>query len=75
MSTAPAGRVQTRGFNFRQSGYFVRAVSQLLNLGILLAAFHIAGFDTQQFYVLPTQCIYVFCVGLRTDSNYLPIQH
>jgi uncharacterized FAD-dependent dehydrogenase len=22
----------------------------------------------QQFYVLPTQCIYVFCVDLRTNS-------
>ena len=34
-----------------------------------------ARFDIQQFYVLPTQCIYVFCVDLRTNSNYFPIQH
>ena len=27
------------------------------------------------FYVLPTQCIYVFCVDLRTNSNYFTIQH
>jgi len=26
-------------------------------------------------YVLPTQCIYVFCVDLRTNSDYFPIQH
>ena len=32
-------------------------------------------FNTQQFYVLPTQCIYVFCVDLRTNSDYSPIQH
>ena len=32
-------------------------------------------FNIQQFYVLPTQCIYVFCVDLRRNSNYLPIQH
>jgi hypothetical protein len=32
-------------------------------------------FNIQQFYVLPTQCIYVFCVDLRTTSYYLPIQH
>jgi len=32
-------------------------------------------FNIQQFYVLPTQCIYVFCVDLRTNSDYLPIQH
>jgi hypothetical protein len=24
-------------------------------------------FNIQQFYVLPTQCIYVFCVDLRTN--------
>jgi len=27
-------------------------------------------FNIQQFYVLPTQCIYVFCVDLRTKSDY-----
>jgi len=32
-------------------------------------------FNIQQFYVLPTLCIYVFCVDLRTKSDYLPIQH
>ena len=25
-------------------------------------------FNVYQFYVLPTQCIYVFCVDLRTNS-------
>jgi hypothetical protein len=29
----------------------------------------------QNFYFLPTQCIYVFCVDLRTNSDYFPIQH
>ena len=28
-----------------------------------------------KFYVLPTHCIYVFCVDLRTNSDYFPIQH
>jgi len=32
-----------------------------------------ALFNIQQFYVLPTQCIYVFCVDLRTNSDYFPI--
>ena len=27
------------------------------------------------FYVLPTQCIYVFCVDLRTNSDYFTVQH
>ena len=26
--------------------------------------------NIQQFYVLPTQCIYVFSVDLRTNSHY-----
>jgi len=34
-----------------------------------------ARFSIQQSYVLPTQCIYVFCVDLRTNSDYFPIQH
>ena len=32
-------------------------------------------FNIQQLYVLPTQCIYLFCVDLRTNSDYFPIQH
>jgi hypothetical protein len=32
-------------------------------------------FNIQQFYVLPTQRIYVFCVDLRTSSGYLTVQH
>ena len=30
-------------------------------------------FNIQQFYVLPTRCIYVFCVDLRTNNDYFPI--
>jgi len=32
-------------------------------------------FNIQQIYVLPTPCIYVFCLDLRTNSDYFPIQH
>jgi len=32
-------------------------------------------FNIQQFYVLPTQCIYVFCADMRTNSDYFLIQH
>ena len=31
-------------------------------------------FNIQQFYVLLTLCIYVFCVDLRTNITYFPIQ-
>jgi len=27
------------------------------------------------FYFLPTHCIYVFCVDLRTNSDYFTVQH
>ena len=32
-------------------------------------------FNIHKFCVLPTQYIYVFCVDLRTNSDYFPIQH
>jgi len=32
-------------------------------------------FNIQQLYVLPGKCICVFCVDLRTNSDYFPIQH
>ena len=32
-------------------------------------------FNIEQFYVLPTQCIYVFCVDLKTNSDYFTVQH
>jgi len=31
--------------------------------------------NVQKFHVLSTQCIYVFCMDLRTNSDYFPIQH
>jgi hypothetical protein len=34
-----------------------------------------ARFNIQQYYVLPTQFIYVFCVDLKTNSDYFTIQH
>ena len=27
------------------------------------------------FYILPTHCVYVFCVDLRTNSDYFTVQH
>ena len=32
-------------------------------------------FNIKKFYVLPTQCIFVMCMDLRTNSDYFPIQH
>jgi len=32
-------------------------------------------YNIQQFHVLPTHCIYVFCTDLRTNIDYFPLQH
>ena len=45
------------------------------NFQSAVVTFCINKFNTQQFYVLPTQCICVFCLDLRTNSDYFPIQH
>jgi len=29
--------------------------------------------NTGKFYLLPTQCMYVLCMDLRTNSDYFPI--
>jgi hypothetical protein len=36
---------------------------------------HTTRFNIHKSYVLPTQCIYVFCMDLRTNSDYSPVQH
>jgi hypothetical protein len=48
-------------YPLKPSGYYIRI--------------HTTDFNTNQFSVLPTECIYVFCVDLRTNSDYFPIQH
>jgi len=32
-------------------------------------------FNIQEFHVLPTLCIYMFCTDLGTNSDCIPIQH
>ena len=32
------------------------------------------GFNIHKFHFLPTQCIYVFCTDLGTNSEYFPIK-
>ena len=36
---------------------------------------YVPPFNIHKFYVLLTQIVYVFCVDLRTNSDYFPIQH
>jgi hypothetical protein len=50
-------------------------VEKLLQVYNTVVTIRTESVNIQQFYVLPTHCIYVFCVDLRTNSDYLPIQH
>ena len=42
---------------------------------LLTLSKHKTNFNIKKFYVLPTQCICMFCVDLRTNSDYFFIQH
>jgi hypothetical protein len=53
----------------------VHTVRRTLTLYSPAVTVRTARFNIQQFCVLPIQCIYVFCVDLRTNSGYFPIQH
>jgi len=65
---------------YRQFNHLSAEINPICHLLALLGAHHIlhvSGLrvNIQQLYVLPTHCIYVFCVDLRTSSHYFPIQH
>jgi len=32
-------------------------------------------FNIYKLHVLPTECIYAFCMDIKTNSDYFPIQH
>ena len=58
--------------------YSPRTMTTLCVLNLLKPSgyyIYTTRFDIHKFHVLPTQCIYVFCVDLRTNSDYFPIQH
>ena len=46
---------------------------QLINISCGHYKYH--QFNINKFCVLPTQCLYVFCVDLRTNSDYFTVQH
>jgi len=41
----------------------------------LVVTLYITRFNTTKFYVLPTQCIYLLCMDLGTNSDFFPTQH
>ena len=48
---------------------------QILNTLSLVVIICTTRFNIQQFYVLPTECICVSFMDLRTNSDYFPTQH
>jgi hypothetical protein len=50
-------------------------ILQLLHVSCLNGHYMYHQLNIQQFYVLPTQCIYVVCVGVRTNINLCPLHH
>jgi len=58
--------------------YFAVRTEYLYIIQILLKSsghYMYHQFNIHKFYVLSTQCIYVFCVDLRTNSDYFSTQH
>jgi hypothetical protein len=47
------------------------------NINLLKPTGHVMHqqFNIQQLYALPTHCIYVFCIYLRTNSDLCHLQH
>jgi hypothetical protein len=46
-----------------------------LNVADLTVTLYTTRFQIHKFYALPTKCVDVFCMDLRTNSDYSPIQH
>jgi hypothetical protein len=53
----------------------IYAINPLGPLYFTLVTLCTARFNIKKFYILVTQYIYVFCVALRRNCNYFPIQH
>jgi hypothetical protein len=67
--------VKTQGISDIVLGVEVKVELYLhFTFQILAVTLRTARFNIHKSYVLPTQCIYVFRVDLRTNSDYFPIQ-
>jgi hypothetical protein len=49
--------------------------AQMFNLSSPVVTLYTSRFNSKQLHVLPTQCIYVFSIDLRTNSDYFPRRH
>ena len=67
-----------RETKINDGGRFLLAVVILyVRINLLKPTGHLMHqqFNIQQLYVLLTRFIYLFCVDLRANSDYFPIQH
>jgi len=78
----PSSKLQVRASGNDLSGHIMTGGSPTCVHGAVLNPLTPSGhymyhkqFNIRQSYVLPTQCIYVFCVDLRTNGDYFPTQH
>ena len=55
--------------------YFYHVFRRISTVQIPVVALCTTKFNTLKFYVLHTQCVYMFCVDLRTNSDYFTVQH
>jgi hypothetical protein len=46
-----------------------------LTLSSLVVTLFTTKFTIKNFYIRPTECIHMFRMVLRTNSNYFPVQH
>jgi len=59
----------------------LKRVGKITNRKIIMACevpvitLYITNFNTDKIYILLTQCIYVFCMHLKTNRNYFSVQH
>ena len=67
-----------RNISIKGSGRFI---SESFTFAVIIQPCKAGGqymyyqFNVQQFYVLSTQCDCMFCVDLRTNSDYFTVQH
>jgi hypothetical protein len=64
-----AAGVQRLAGGYRQVASLLCSVVSYFTYSTTGVTVRTVRFNSQQFYVLPTQCIYVFCVDLRTNSD------
>jgi hypothetical protein len=65
----------TKGFSTKALASRMRQAKKHLKL--LKPTGHVMHqqLNIQQLYATPTQCIYVFCIYLRTNSDFYHLQH